>query len=185
MKSIYLIPIAFLLLTACEKLEDANTKDLQTPEAVIEMNDEEFVVVPGESETSLNRFSITKPVNYYNLEGLSSDITKYNKSHVKSITCKSASLAITTDNSVGTVIRNLVMSTDSPNASTFQMSEYTLGESVRTAETRQYAEKLGMDIVLRDQVLITATGETDAPAGTHFNVNLILEDVNVQVSIAN
>jgi len=182
MKSIFYISIAILLFTACESLEDASTKEVTTPEAKIEMEGEEFVVVAGEEGSSLNKFNVTKPIYYTDL---GSDITKYNKSHIKAISCKSASLTIATDEGEGTVIHNLVMSTDASNASTFNVAEYTLGDVLRTAETKQYAEKLGQDIVARGEVRITGTGETDAPVGTHFKVNLVLEEVTVQVTIAN
>jgi ABC-type oligopeptide transport system substrate-binding subunit len=184
MKAIFLISVAILMFASCG-LEEASIKDFKTPEAVIDITDDEFVVVKGDEGSELNKFIISKEIDYYTLSGLSSDITKYNKSHIKAIECTAASLTISTEDGKGTMIYDLDMSTDSPDALTFSVPEYTLGAIIRNADTKQYAENIGMDIINRDKVTIIAKGKTDAPAGTHFNVNITLEDVTVRIAIAN
>lgn len=250
----YIIPIAALLLGACDKLTEASTKEMHSDEAVIEMDDDDFVVVVDEDDEeeegngsggngsgsgngggngsgggsgngnggngsggngsgsggdgngggsgdgngggngsgggsgsvkTSNKFSLSKPVDYYTLEGVSDDIKKYNKSHVTSIECKSATLVISTADGSGTIVRNLTLASDNPNSSQFTIAEYKYGTVIQSDESRKYANEIAKDILARDKVIITGTGKTDAPAGTHLKLKLILEDVTVKVSLVN
>ncbi|MDR0994925.1 MAG: hypothetical protein LBL81_01390 [Tannerella sp.] len=177
---------ALPLFTGCGKLKDAFNREESVPE--LAFSSEAYRVIPQVSETSsadgYYSFSETDTINYYKLEGLSDDFNKkYDKSCIKSVTCQSATICLTahTPGNATVHLRNLKISVEG--IAPFLIPTYTFGETYTTEAATSFLEKLIMQTVKLDQVIITLSGETDYADEMDIQLQGHLEKAVFQVDL--
>ena len=171
-------------LYSCDKVEDATKTEIPAFSASIELDDIIVSATKSTADDDLINFSASQVVKLEDIDGISEDAIKY-RSNIESVSVGSASVLITTTDSVGTVVKEFKLSATDISSS-INITEYELG-TTHTADLENlqtFCNQLFMKLFSSDSgVKISTSGLTDITSGEKLKVTITMENITLIASL--
>ncbi|MDR2497313.1 MAG: hypothetical protein LBD21_09330 [Tannerellaceae bacterium] len=185
-----IIPIcafALLLSTGCNRiLKDLTERDVDV--ANIEFASDELEVYPapeGSPAGTYNDFNEEQTISLDDFDG-ADELKKYNKEHIKSVTCESVKVYVTsTNNQAGNVKDLLVNIKDVPGFS-FTIADYTLGSVYENSDAKKFVESLMLLVLTSNSNALTLnlSGKTNLSDNERLKLQISIKGIRVKVQMA-
>ena len=176
-KSLFFILLASVLaFSSCDK---TSTVDVPLDNVTIALED---ILVSDASKSTTNFFSVTQPVTYAMIAGLSDDADKY-RSQIESITADTVYITITSTDNAGTVVENFLIKVD--NLDDLSILRYVIGTEYMANNLSDYVMQLFKKLLKEESVELNISGETDVASGESLKVKITLINVTLKAKVVN
>jgi hypothetical protein len=179
--------VLLLLATGCNRiLKELTEKDVDV--ANIEFASDDLPVYPapeGSPAGTYNDFREEQTISLNDFEG-AEELEKYNKEHIKSVSCDSVKILATSTNNQAGNIKNLVVDIkDAPNL-TYTIAAYTLGTIYQDNEAKKFVEALMLLVLTSNSnnLSLSFSGQTNLGDEERLRLHISIKGIRVKVQMA-
>ena len=184
MKKLFFASVTCTLLflfSGCDKLKEYTTIKVDVPD--LELSFDEIEVKNQESTLRADTYSYFEWLKSISIDDFGASLKKYDVSHFKGITSKSASIRVYSTSGDNGKVEDLRIETTGSSPLTFTINSYVLGTTYSNGDFKTFVEQLMFKMITQPSVTFKISGKTDIPEGSKIAATISVLDITVAVQV--